>query len=373
MIKTKPQREAGLEILRIISIILITCVHMLSYGGFLNNATSAEELLILRLLYSLFTVSVNVFVIISAYFMVKSNIKPRKIISLWLTVVFYSASLYLISVIFFQDKFIFKEFIKCFMPFIYKKYWFFTAYFIIYLISPFLNKILNNSSKKECLYITILIFTFSYISLRFNADIVAGLSSGYNVIWFICLYLIGGMLRLHPLKIKKFDISIIYISSILIIWINHYYPADGFLYNLLHFKPKYTDPIVLIASISIFLLFNGITLKSITANKIIRYISSTTFGIYLLQDGNLIKPHLYFDILQVQNYYGRMSSIFYIFLFVLAIFLIGFIYDSIRQLIFRIFKPLADKIEILTINKIDKIKDRKNNSKKSKDTSIEEK
>ena len=79
--KTKT-RQAGLEILRIISILLITCVHMLNYGGFLKNAGSNEELLILRFLYSLFVVAVNVFVLICGYFMVKSNPKKKKIITL---------------------------------------------------------------------------------------------------------------------------------------------------------------------------------------------------------------------------------------------------------------------------------------------------
>lgn len=52
--KAKKQREGGIELLRIFAIFLITCVHMLNFGGFLGHAASDFELSILRLLYAFF-------------------------------------------------------------------------------------------------------------------------------------------------------------------------------------------------------------------------------------------------------------------------------------------------------------------------------
>lgn len=53
-LKPKKQRDAGFEILRIIAMILIVCVHFLNYGGFIENAKSETELALLRVLFSVF-------------------------------------------------------------------------------------------------------------------------------------------------------------------------------------------------------------------------------------------------------------------------------------------------------------------------------
>lgn len=341
----KKTRQAGLEILRILSIFLITCVHMLNYGGFLGNAGSVKELALLRLLYSFFTVSVNVFVLISGYFLVKSKFKISKVIKLWLTVVFYTVSLYVISMIFFHDAFSFKDLIKCFFPLIFQKYWFFTAYFCLYLISPLLNKILNNIDKKQAIIILAGIFVLSYFSKRFDIDTVINLNSGYNVLWFICLYFIGGIIKLFPFKDKKWLTGLMFIGSILLIWLNFYYNKGHFGYKILYNSPEYTAPLVLLGSISLFLLFKDFSFKNSVFNKIVSIISSTTFGIYLLQEGNFIKPHIYFDILKVQNRYGNLNSILYIFAFVLIIFAAGFIFDLVRQFIFKTSYKIYDKLK----------------------------
>lgn len=117
-IKNKKQRDIGFEILRIIAMILITCVHLLNYGGFLSNANSDVELMLLRFLYSLFTTSVNIFVLISSYFLVKSKFKFKKLLNLWLSVVIYALSLYIVSIIFFDETFTFTNLIYCFFPII---------------------------------------------------------------------------------------------------------------------------------------------------------------------------------------------------------------------------------------------------------------
>ena len=74
MFKERSKRETGFEILRILSMFFIMLVHVLNAGGMLKNA-NAETLPWHYLLYSFFVPAVNVFVLISAYFMVKSKFK----------------------------------------------------------------------------------------------------------------------------------------------------------------------------------------------------------------------------------------------------------------------------------------------------------
>ena len=77
------------------------------------------------------------------------KIKFKKLLNLWCQVAFYSVTTYLVASLLIYNDFSVKNLIGCFFPIVNEKYWFFTAYFILMLLSPFLNKILNNASKKE--------------------------------------------------------------------------------------------------------------------------------------------------------------------------------------------------------------------------------
>ena len=330
----KPERESGLEILRVLSIFLITCVHMLNYGLFLEHAGSKTELLLLRLLYSFFTVSVNVFVLISGYFLVRSKFRVTKLIKLWYSVVFYALALYFISITFFEDAFTVKDLIECFFPFLNNRYWFFTAYALLYLISPLLNKIVHNTSKKERIILVAGIFVASYFSRRFSVDTIMGIAYGYNILWFSFLYLIAGILRVSQFEYKRKYACLTYLGCILLIWGNFYYTPDMLGYRVLVNTADYTSPFVLLASIAIFLLFKGVKFENKRVNKAVRLFSSTTFGVYLLQEARFFKPHLYFDILKIQRYYSRPTSVFYILIMAGVIFIVGMIFDLLRQLLF---------------------------------------
>ncbi len=349
--QVRKTRDLGLEILRIISIFLITCVHMLNYGGFLANATGKVEIGLLRLLYSFFTVSVNVFVLISGYFLVKSKFKISKIVKLWLMVVFYMISLYFVSVVFKKNDFSLKTIIKCFMPLLNNNYWFFSAYFVLFLIYPLLNKIINNLSKKESIIVLIGIFLFSYISIRFPLDKVMGSGAGYSVIWFICLYFIGGIIRNTNINFKGYIWIGLFFVGIFFIFANYYIPTSIFGYKYFYNSPDYTAPAVVFSSVCIFMFFKQIKSKNQILNKSVAKISSTTFGIYLLQENVFVKPYIYFNILKVQNYYAQNTSILYIFLFVSIIFVCGALFDFIRQIIFYYGEKIIAKIKKRLKNK----------------------
>jgi len=107
----RQNRQMGLELLRIIAIFLILCVHLLNAGGFKSHSASGLETKLLGFLDCIFSVSVNVFVLISGYFLVNSKFKYKKIISLWLNVLFYSVLFYLLNIIITKQHFNFFDLI----------------------------------------------------------------------------------------------------------------------------------------------------------------------------------------------------------------------------------------------------------------------
>ena len=129
-------RDSGIELLRIFLMILITLHHFSLYS-------SIKE--ISKTTYYLCEwggkIGVEIFLIISGYFMVKSKFKIRKIITLWCQVFFYSISLALLEFCINKPNNINKlDIIEYFIPINSLKYGFITNYVHIYIVTIY-NKI----------------------------------------------------------------------------------------------------------------------------------------------------------------------------------------------------------------------------------------
>ena len=82
-------RNIGLDALRIISIIMVLTLHYLGKGGLLDrNNTSEIYNIIYLLLETLSIVAVKCFILISGYFLCKSEFKLKKFLKLWGEVIF---------------------------------------------------------------------------------------------------------------------------------------------------------------------------------------------------------------------------------------------------------------------------------------------
>lgn len=342
--KPKKPREGGIEALRIFAIFLITCVHMLNFGGFFANTQSAFELATLRLLYAFFMIAVNIFVIITGFFMVKSKYRPEKLLPLWFSVLFYGFFLEAVAIFVFGAELKMDDFWATFFPITNNRYWFFTSYALLFLISPLLNLVLLNATKKQLNWVMVGVLAFSFAAKRFNVDEITQLVGGYNLMWFICLYFVGGYLNLHMPNLKRYQAFLIYFATTLGLWGCFYireisWFIDKFIVN----KCEYTAPLSLIASVAIFLSVKGIMFNE-KVTKFITFLSSAVFGIYLFQEAFLFKPFLYENILHTKDFWGRDDSILYLFRCVLIVCVLGFLTDMIRQILFKIFAILKAKI-----------------------------
>lgn len=337
------QRQIGFEILRIVSIFLIGCVHILNAGGVLANDPTNWGL---KLLYSVFLISVNAFVLISGYFLVESKITFKKIAKLWLQVLFYNILCYAVSVLFFRSQtgviFNIVEVVKLFFPIIRNSFWFFTAYFFMYVTSPFLNMVVKNSTKKQLSLLLIGLFILNIFTSRlWPVYNIVNVNSGYSYFWFVALYMTAAYFRLYPPKCNRFVFLGIYLFSTILTWIFSYINCanKNAVIGLLWSGFEYNSTLVVVASISIFLFFANIVSPSKKLNKVVSFVSSCTFGIYLLQC-SCFQRIIYFSILKVQTAYGSIYSPLFVLLFALELFALGFLVELVRKTIFKLLsKP----------------------------------
>ncbi|MBO4962539.1 MAG: acyltransferase [Clostridia bacterium] len=326
--KKSKQREVGIELLRIVAMLLIIFHHFCYHGGFLSHITSQnKQQLIAKLISNIFPISINLFVFITGYFSLnnKGNVLKKTIV-LWIQVFFYSLIIYLIFLSTKQVKFDKLKLEQIFYPVAYKEYWFFSAYFLLILVSPFISAMLNNITAKQHLYLVIGIVVVLYlISIKGMLGGILEFTRGYSLTWFVCAYIIGAYIKRANIKLKWWG----YILFIAVIACVIYLKKEEDFYRF-----GYADVEIVFVSVLTFMLFKDIKINCDSLNKFITKIASATFGVYLIHDNNFIRSVLYSKIFKVQEYYNSRFATFKILEFTLVVFIACAFIDLIRQGLF---------------------------------------
>lgn len=276
---------------------------------------------------------VVIFIIITGYFSINSNkpFKLNKLIRLVLEVFFYSFGIYLIFLKLGYIDFNFKELLINIFPILFEKYWFITAYVSLYIITPFINKLLNNFNQKD--YVRFLLFGFLILSLMHTFTTRELYFN--NLFDFIFYYSIGGYLMMYKNNIfskKKYITYVIYSCIILLLLSVLFFDIISLKISIFGKYSTYfflkPSPLILFLSIAIFNLFAKLNIRS---SKIINLISSCVFGIYLIHDNNYIRSVLWSKIFHVSNYVDSNLLILYMFGSVLLVFVVCLVIEFIRK------------------------------------------
>ena len=242
-------RLLGLDILKILSMFFIIVHHLSKHGNFFFNSTGVSKV-VLIVANALFLPSVNIFVFVSAYLIVKKGKASFKnYIKLYGQIVFYSVLTYIIACLLDYQSFSIKLFIKNFLPIAYPVFWFSKAYLVMYILSPLLLKIVKHLEKKEYTITTVIIFVILIYGNRFKTYEFLPLAKGFNAIWFAIIFLLAGYQARFGIKLKKKYFLIIYIISL-----------GCSVYSIIQnqMSVDYTDIFVVIQTISLFNLLYDI-------------------------------------------------------------------------------------------------------------------
>jgi surface polysaccharide O-acyltransferase-like enzyme len=201
----KIKRESGIELLKIIAIFIIIVAHMaqglaadetFDFYINLNEASMQFRYLVLNLFRCLGALGNDIFFICSAWFLVDmKKIRVNKLFYLELDIWIISVTILCAFLII--DKFTLSntEILDSLFPTITSSYWYTTCYMLMYFISPWINVIINQMTKKE-LMIASLFFFFVYIFGQTFADFVGiNLFFSSRLTTFIALYFIMAFQR----------------------------------------------------------------------------------------------------------------------------------------------------------------------------------
>ena len=327
-------RNIAFDIARIVAMFLIVSTHFLGHGGFIDHMVGAN-FVFGRILYSLFSPSVNVFVLISAYFTCRSTkLNWRKLIKLYAQVWTYSVALFIAFIIVNgKESFSVQWLLSSLFPVVSGKYWFFSAYIFMMLASPFLNVIIGNIDKKT--HFAICIFAIVAGILSSDVHIVPQLSleEGFSVAWFILLYFIGAFIRKYDVKVPKkwiFIPILVYVATFI----------AGYFLNSSHASIIRTAPAVIIL-----LALKDIKMQSGAAAKFVVSLSSKMFGVYLIHDSNEMRSYMYENIFHCSEYYQSKYAFLIMLGFITVTFIVCIMIEEVRQGLESIIETLIPLVE----------------------------
>ena len=317
-------RQSNIEILRIVAMFLVLVVHATFYStgvttaeDFACNPVSSFTKVSIR---SLSIVCVNVFVLISGWFGIRAGVKG--LANFAFQCAFLIFGIYAVMLAAGAASFSFRELAACMC--LSDDYWFIPAYVGLYILSPALNLLAENTSRRKIKYILIAFFTFQTIwgwigNVRYIAD-------GYSCFSFAGLYLLARYVRLYGGSRVKACGGLMYIGAAVINTLLYYatcmlgIPVDIY---------SYASPIVITGSLGLLLFFDRLKIKP---DKTVNRIARSAFAVYLLHcNPAVMAPVFKRYIMGIYEKTSGIECLGGILLFLMAVFCLSILIDQPRR------------------------------------------
>ncbi len=282
---------------------------------------------------SLGVVSVNVFVLISGWFSIKTT--PKRVLAFLFQVFFFWGGAYLILVISGHAHLTLSGLSGCLA---FTKWEFFIkAYLFLFILAPILNTYVSNSS--EFVQRRILFCFFIY---AFTYGWIGGASrffvNGYGPLFFIGLYLLAQYAHntsLHPTtpgfvkkllsQNKSLDLFIYFLLC----------SVNAFIYVLtIKYKPYYFDyvisfvnPLVVFAALYFLLFCSKLRFKN---NRFVNWISISSFAVYLLHSQINLRSYFTKSIQYLYDLNNGLICVGSIFCFLVILYFVSVLVDKVR-------------------------------------------
>ena len=322
-------RNSAIELLRIVAMLMIIMSHSSYHGGFPEASSGFFPNNFFLDWMILGNLGVDIYIIISGYFLSGKAFRPASVCRLLAQVLFYSFLGYGIHLLW-GNPFCIQDLKIVLLPTMYKSYWFFTAYFVLLWLSPFLNLFLEHASRKQllrCIY-TMMILWCLVRSLTLQDMYGATMSQ------FVMFYLIGAYFRKYPdnaftLPGKRYLLALG--SFFLLLFAIGVYRWLCPWATKLDVAQRFHDPMSLLtAGTAIGMFAVAVNWKPFFC-KSINLVASCTFGIYLLHDNPFVRSILWLDWIKNYQWFDSMYLLPRMLLSILLVFSVCCAVEWLRQ------------------------------------------
>lgn len=339
-------RMANLELLRCAAMMMVVVLHYLGKGnllGGLSEGTLSGAGLAAWILEVFCIVAVNVYMLISGYFLCCSSFKLSRLVSLYLQLWVYSVGIGLLAAaagVYPAEEFSVHYLIMLAFPVTMGHYWFMSAYVFLYLLLPLFGMAVRSFSRRQLQVVTgMLLFVFcllkSVIPARLEMD-----GQGYDCLWYLCVFLSAAYIRRFgvPFLQSRVRAAGLYAAGCLAVFaelmaLRQVYLRTGGLEHIMKVPIEYNHILPFVASVGLFCFFLKLRLPR-GAAAVVNRIAPYTLGVYLLHENMGVRY-------QWQKWLGaeRIDSAPQLFLWTAAavacVFAAGILTDAVRAFLMR--------------------------------------
>lgn len=290
------KRNSNFELLRILSMFMIVFIHANMY---LSSFCEGKIWFFFNgLINGICNIGVTCFVLISGYFGLKFSIK--KLLKMEAMMIAFSLMemviLYVLMPQTMQGAALLEQLIKSCFPVITRKYWFYSCYICMFVLSGYINRFIDSLKKEEFKrLLTVLLILFSIFPTFFYFEIIQ--DNGKGLVQMMLIYMLGRYIQKYGIRIcNKGKMAALFLGLWVLNGVSHEIPIQfGGIYHHLCKDNSITNIVMAV------ILFSVVKEWKIQSG-IINALSKNTFAIfalnnsmvavviYLIKNGGKLKP-----------------------------------------------------------------------------------
>lgn len=268
---------------------------------------------------------INCFVLITGYFMCRSNFSWQKMLKLYLQIIFWGIVIYITFCAVGRQIFSPYSFLRQLFPVTSVSDGFTSCFLIFYLCIPFLNVLIQHLDKQMHLLLLILLVTvysmLPSLTLRVTFNYVT---------WFGVLYVVASYIRFYSsewrithrqwgwLALLSFAAGLLSVAGVV------YLRQRGILHNLpeYFFVSDSNKFLSLLIAVTSFMWFKGVKMPYI---PFVNVVGATTFGVLLIHaDSDQMRQWLWKETVDCTGHFSEalLPTLGYAFLCVVTIFIV---------------------------------------------------
>lgn len=327
--ETVKRRDSNIELLRIVAMLMIILHHYCLNSGIqelidVNHLTGNAVLLQLMSVGG--KLGINVFFLISGYYLFYSKFKALHIVKLLAEVIFYT----LLVAIFLHVigyRYTVREYIQM-IPVLFGVNDFVPVYLLLYLVFPYINRLVSIINKKEYSFLLgVLLFYFVIEQSVFNQNT-------WNYFgWGITVYMIGAYIRRFEMEKKSLPYGAFLIMSLGVLWggilMFDFFHINNSHINWYYFIVDSNKLTMIVPAICLFLFFSKLHIRY---SFVINELAACSFGVFLLHTANsTLRTWLWGDLLHVKDLFDSEFLIVHALMSICLVYAVGSIIDTLRR------------------------------------------
>lgn len=281
----------------------------------------------------------NLFCLLTGYMLVnKENIHYSRLKAVECQVLFYTLSGLSVGWLLHKEIGIRSIYYSLF-PIISEHYWYISAYFIVFILSPYLNILIKQIDQKSFLRLLLIGYLAWSIIPFFTLHETTGMFFN-QFVWFIVMYMTGAYIRTSKSPYNKKIFVVLFVTSnILLVTSVFVLNCASSIYE--SFTPYITyfrwsnSPLIIVICVSMMRLADIAPARTI---RWINFLASLVLGIYLFQENIFYQEICWHDLFDNSIPSTTSDRILHLITSIISVMVIGGVVETIRIRIFKLLK-----------------------------------